>query len=186
MKPINDLPRGSATEVVGGKKTTRPFYSAWKNMIKRCSEPFISKHPTYAGCTICDEWLSLSSFKIWFDANSVNGWQLDKDLLVLGNKIYSPKYCRFVPASLNSMFLGCESQRGEFPKGVYLDKALNKYRSCIYVNGKTTHLGIHETSDEAKDSYDAAKRNQVFVALPIYLEMGVSKDLIKELERRFT
>lgn len=186
MKQVNDLPRGSVSGEVDGKRILYPFYTAWQNMFKRCSESFIAKNHTYKGCCVCDEWHKLSSFKKWFDDNNVNGWQLDKDLLVEGNKIYSPEYCRFVPASLNTILVGRDASRGAYPKGVSFDKDLGKYRAYISINMKTTHIGCYFTIEEAQAAYEESKRNYVLLVLPVYKEMGVSKDLIETLEKRFS
>jgi len=59
-------------------------------------------------------------------------WQgkaLDKDLLVKGNKLYSPETCVFIPESLNCFILESEANRGEYPIGVYWDKEANKYKA---------------------------------------------------------
>lgn len=57
--------------------------------------------PTYEGCTVCDEWLYFSNFKKWFDENYIEGFQLDKDIIIRGNKVYSPQTCCFVPKEIN-------------------------------------------------------------------------------------
>lgn len=68
------------------------FYGTWNNMLNRCySEKYQAKNPTYRGCTVCNEWLSLSTFKEWFDANYRTGMELDKDILVKGNRVYCPE-----------------------------------------------------------------------------------------------
>ena len=57
--------------------------------------------------TICEEWLNYANFRIWFDEHYVPGkWQidLDKELLVQGNKEYSPETCVFLEHYQNTMF----------------------------------------------------------------------------------
>ena len=76
-------------------------------MYNRCySKAFQESHPWYKGCTVCDEWLDpehgLGRFAKWCNENYyiVEGegtTQLDKDILIPGNKIYSPDTCIFVP-----------------------------------------------------------------------------------------
>lgn len=35
----------------------------------------------------------------------MEGWHLDKDILLKGNKVYSPETCAFVPAKINSLLI---------------------------------------------------------------------------------
>lgn len=72
------------------KKEMKSYY-VWASMIRRCyDENELKKRPSYTGCSVCDEWLLFSNFKQWFDENYVDGYQLDKDIIVSKNKIYSP------------------------------------------------------------------------------------------------
>ena len=50
-----------------------------------------------------------------------------------------------------------KAARGDLPKGVSLDKALGKYRASISIAGKTKHLGLFATPEEAGKVYLAAK-----------------------------
>ena len=94
-------------------------YKAWYRMIRRCYNTKIHNiHPTYKDCKVCDEWLTFSNFKQWFDNHYVEGWELDKDILVKGNKVYSPQTCCFVPQAINSLFTKCKAIRGKLPIGV--------------------------------------------------------------------
>lgn len=77
----------------------RKFYEMWYSMLCRC---YSEKYPSYIGCSVCEEWLSLVKFKEWFDENYVDGWQLDKDLIHKQNKIYSADTCSFVPSKVNT------------------------------------------------------------------------------------
>ena len=57
--------------VVSGKRKRIwicPYYITWTHMLQRCySEKSQLKHPTYKGCTVCDEWLIFSNFKTWME-----------------------------------------------------------------------------------------------------------------------
>ena len=45
---------------------TCSYYGRWKNMLKRCYDKrYMSKHPTYKDCSVCDDWLIYSNFKAW-------------------------------------------------------------------------------------------------------------------------
>lgn len=84
----------------------------WHNMVARCyRECYHKSHPgtIYSQCTVCEEWLGdKQSFFDWLDTEyyTVPGEQmdLDKDILVKGNRIYSPDTCLIVPHYINVMW----------------------------------------------------------------------------------
>jgi hypothetical protein len=84
----------------------RKVYSLWKTMIKRCYEPNrLKKFPTYVGCTVAKEWHNFQNFAEWYFENYPNDgkdYQLDKDHLVKGNKLYSPDTCCFLTPQQNT------------------------------------------------------------------------------------
>jgi len=78
------------------KKSTKQ-YKTWIGMLERCySEKCHKKFPSYIDCTVCEEWLNYQNFAAWFDKNYIEGFELDKDIISDGNKIYSPEMCKFV------------------------------------------------------------------------------------------
>ena len=90
-------------------KFHRKAYLYWKCMIERCYDPYeLNKRPTYIDCTVCKEWLNFQNFAKWYEENyyecNEHKMSLDKDILVKGNKIYSPETCIFVPMNINDMF----------------------------------------------------------------------------------
>ena len=74
-------------------------YVAWRNMIARCyDESLRNKYPTYHDCTVCDDWLNFQNFARWYQDNVPNNyecWEVDKDILNDGNRVYSPETCKF-------------------------------------------------------------------------------------------
>lgn len=86
-----------------GKKAGRgKAYEAWINMLQRCYSPiYHARQPTYKDCEVCLEWHNFQNFAKWFDVNYVEGYQLDKDIKVLGNKIYAPQFCEYVTPTAN-------------------------------------------------------------------------------------
>ena len=73
-------------------------YICWRDMLRRCySAKYQEKQPTYKGCRVCDDWLYYSNFKNWYDKSYYEvenkTSQLDKDILIKGNKVYSPDTC---------------------------------------------------------------------------------------------
>lgn len=85
------------------KKTHKSYYNVWCEMLRRCySKEFHITNPTYKGCSVTTEWHNFQSFALWCDSAYIQGYQLDKDIKIEGNKVYSPKTCSFVTAQVNS------------------------------------------------------------------------------------
>jgi hypothetical protein len=120
------------TETVNGKSNIIwrcPYYSTWDSMLRRCYyEPYLKKYPTYQGCSVCDDWIYFMTFKAWMETKNWQGKDLDKDILVESNKVYSPETCRFVDRSLNMFLCDSGATRGEWPLGVYWQKAAGKFQ----------------------------------------------------------
>lgn len=99
------------------------IYYHWEGMLRRCyNKKYQDKKPTYIGCQVCDEWLSFQNFAQWYEENyyEIEGEEmnLDKDILVKGNKIYSPSTCIFVPKRINGLFTNKKLHRGDLPIGI--------------------------------------------------------------------
>lgn len=143
---INDSSYATRKSVDGVIKTC-PFYVKWKSMLARCySSKHQAKYPTYANCTVCDEWLTFSNFKKWMQTQDWKGKHLDKDLLKQGNKVYSPDFCLFVDANINTFINDQPLHRGDLPLGVYFDRDNLKFKSQCRnpFNGKNENLGRFE------------------------------------------
>ena len=80
------------------------------------------------GATVVKEWLSLSNFKVWMEGQIWEGNQLDKDLLIDGNKEYGPDSCVFIPRYVNVIFTDARFARGELPLGVTYHKRDENYQ----------------------------------------------------------
>ena len=158
-------------------------YSKWSSMLHRCYDPkFQIKEPTYAGCIVCDKWLTLSNFKRWFD-DPANGYQegyhLDKDILVKGNKVYSPETCCFVPQEINNLIKLNKRQRGDLPLGVVKDRRRKNSRYAAQLNVKTQNkevdhkwLGSFDTPEEAFAAYKEAKEAYIKEKAKDYYSRG--------------
>lgn len=77
--------------------------SVWRAMLSRCYSPdYQERNPTYKGCTVVEEWHNFQNFAKWFDDSYIEGYHLDKDIKVEGNKVYGPDTCMFVSSYVNN------------------------------------------------------------------------------------
>lgn len=151
---------------INGAVLTCVFYKAWEGMLRRCySDKYLKKQPTYAGCSVCDEWLIFSNFKKWMQAQDYIGKHLDKDIIFIGNKIYSPSTCAFIDRATNNFVTDRASLRGEWPIGVSWHKDVKKlYSYCRnQLTGKMEHLGYFNCPNEAHLAWKAKKREISFI-----------------------
>ena len=148
-----------------------PAYRSWVSMLSRCySKTALNHRPSYIGCSVCDEWLVFSNFKQWFDNNYVKGYHLDKDLLVKGNKVYSPETCCFVPKEINCFLLESNASRGiSGIKGVYKTK-YNTYIAGYSENGQRIHLGSFKTLNLAESAYQKSKEKRAKILAQKYYD----------------
>lgn len=152
---IND----SKTPVMHGTKKELA-YKTWTSMIRRCySEKYHKYKPTYIGCHVCDEWKYYSNFEKWFNENFKEGFVLDKDILVKGNKIYSPQTCCFVPPHINGLLAMNNKQRGKLKLGVYL--FYGKYCAQCGINRVQKRIGFFDNEDDAHEAYKKAKYDEI-------------------------
>ena len=145
---------------VNGRNTKE--YALWCDMLRRCySETFQKKHPTYKDCEASENFKSYEYFYEWCHSKigfGNEGWHLDKDLLIKGNKVYSEDSCIFIPSEINSLLIKRTSLRGKCLIGVYRDKAKKAFVAMVSKNkGKQEHLGSFKTELEAFNAYKEAK-----------------------------
>lgn len=82
------------------------LYQRWKKMLSRC---YSGNYPTYDDCTVCERWHNFQNFvsdclTLPGYQDNLSGLHLDKDILVKGNRIYSPLTCQFVEGKINTRF----------------------------------------------------------------------------------
>lgn len=141
-------------------------YNVWIRMLERAySDDYHIKEPTYIGCSVCEDWMCYSTFEKWFIDNyyELDGEKvcLDKDILVKGNKIYSPEMCIFVPQKINNLFTKNNKIRGKYPLGVYWHKKEKKFNASLNINGNQIVVGRFDTPEEAFECYKEAKENEI-------------------------
>lgn len=162
---INDIERGKCLE---------PAAQTWYGMLMRCySSKYTAKYKTYQQCTVSEEWHKLSNFKRWFDdpANGYReGYQLDKDILVKGNKLYSPETCCFVPNEINSLIVK-PSRKTRHLLGVFPSD--DKFRVIMNKNNRLICIGRYDTEDDAFAVYKNEKEKHIKFMAQKYFELGM-------------
>jgi hypothetical protein len=133
-------------------------YDVWLNMIRRCySEKHKELHPAYYNISeVCAEWHNYQIFAEWYENNKYNAngrLHIDKDILVKGNKIYSPETCLLVPQRINMIFM-TKSRKDDLPNGIIHNKSSNTY--VAFYNG--IKYGKYKTLEEAVDEHNRQKR----------------------------
>ena len=149
----------------GGKRIRKTvfrckYYTSWRSMIERCySKKYLERKPSYIGTSVCSEWLYATAFKKWMEQQDWHGKCLDKDIIVPGNKLYSPESCAFVLQATNSFVIARDASRGEYPIGVHLHKPTGKYiAKCENLfTGKQEHLGYFSTPEDAHEAWRKRK-----------------------------
>jgi hypothetical protein len=163
---------------INGKRVVCPFYEAWKSMLRRCySAKHQAKYPTYIGCSVVPEWLSFMAFRAWSLGQDWQGRDLDKDLLVQGNKVYGPQTCVFISSGLNKFTIDRAAARGEWPIGV--DKQRGKFRAscCNPFSGKLENLGYYTCPDAAHEAWRSRKHELALQIAALHADPRIAKAL---------
>ncbi len=139
-------------------------------MLERCySEKYKEDNKAYYGiATVCEEWKCFQKFAEWYNDNKyeVDGrLHLDKDILLRGNKIYSPDTCLLVPQRINMLFVTRPNKNG-LPNGVWIEES-GKY-SASY-NGKK--LGRFNSIQDAEEAHYEAKKEAIKKVAKEYQEI---------------
>ncbi len=105
---------------------SKKAFKNFQNMYQRCYSDTYQKNElrkSYHGSTVSEEWRSFQDFALWHNEHYIEGYCLDKDLIVEGNKVYSPELCCYVPVWLNNLILKNDSRRSKYGIGVEKTKS---------------------------------------------------------------
>ena len=141
-------------------------YVLWVDMLRRCySDDFKKKRPTYEGCECSENFIYYEYFYEWCHKQvgfGECGFQLDKDLLVKGNKVYSENTCVFIPTEINSVLIKCTATRGKNLIGVCWNKKSKAFVAMVSRSKSgSEYLGLFNTEIEAFNAYKQAKENYI-------------------------
>lgn len=134
-------------------------YALWLSMLHRCYGKK-SQNCSYKDCSVSDNFKCYPYFKAWCNKQigfNKEGFELDKDILIKGNKIYSEDTCCFVPKEINILLTRRNKARGRYPLGVSYHKNHKKFAANISVDGNQTYVGYFNTEGEAFNAYKHTK-----------------------------
>jgi hypothetical protein len=191
-KPIYGVGINDADYVV--KKTTYkngkyevlwqcPFYQKWIGIIKRCFDKnYHKRFPTYSKCTICDEWVYFSKFKSWMETQDWEGKELDKDIILENNKIYSPSTCCFLDKNIN-LVIATSRKNKSCMTGVVFNKIKRKFeaRCSNPFSEKDDYLGVFDNELDAHNAWKSRKHHYAC----IFAEMATDERVAKALRIRY-
>ncbi len=138
-------------------------YSVWADMLKRCyCKKYLKKYPTYSGCTTHKDWHNFQVFAEWYYSqknSGKSGFELDKDLIVLGNKEYSAEACSLLPSAINNALSSSAAKRGDMPQGV--SRCGSRYRVQMGERGRKIVIGQYDNIKNAIAAYSAQKEAHI-------------------------
>ena len=174
---------GNKYDIVCNNKCLKE-YQTWRAMLWRCFDRKTKeKYPTYKNVT----WLhNQENFEVWLNTDR---YCLDKDILVKGNKIYSPETCCLVSTFVNSLFAGVttsDKRKHKLPIGVYYDKksVCHPYYTTIQKDNQSTYSQRYATPEEAFQVYKQYKETYIKqVAQEEYGKGTISKKCYEAMMR---
>lgn len=168
-------------------------YRIWYGILTRCyNDKFHEKNPTYKGCSVAKDWLLFSNFKKWYDDNYPSvlskklgiAFEIDKDLLSKGNKVYSQQTCVFIPSKVNNFMTNNKKSNKSGYTGVSWYKRYNKWLVQIkdFETGKTKKLGYFKNVEEASSVYKKAREAEAVKCKEFLKSLNYDEELIKNIE----
>lgn len=161
-----------------------PSYLAWDSMFTRCySDSHHDRFPAYRGCTVHPDWHDYQVFAEWYNRQPKKlgvRLELDKDLKVIGNKVYGPEYCSLVPAVVNNLLIDRSAGKRTMLQGVRRAPK-GTYQSCLSRYGVQVHLGTFNCPWEAFLEYKKAKESyvrEVAMAYQEFIDVKVYENLM--------
>ena len=158
--------------------TSTRTWRTWSGIIRRTDNrdpKWINEQnkTSYVGCTLDSRWYKLSAFKEWIEQwDDFENKEVDKDILIPGNKIYGPDTCLMVRPSVNAWFKPTKHGGGDLPRGVTWNnswkkgRSPNPYRAQITpIGGKRTALGYYATAEEASAVFEKARKEQIKILI---------------------
>jgi len=170
--------------------TSSRIWRKWTGIIRRCdnNDPkWLKEHMSYSGCTLDPRWIKLSAFKEWIEQwDDYENKEVDKDILITGNRVYGPDTCLMVRPIVNGWFKP-HLDYGDLPRGVSWNNGWKKgkspkpYRAQItpIKTGKRTGLGYYDTIEEASAVFEEARKEQMKILIETEIDLKVKNAIME-------
>ena len=133
-----------------------PEYFTWNGMIQRCTNEKSLAYSHYGarGIKVCSKWLE--SFENFYEdmGERPEGMTLDR-IDVDGD--YCKENCRWSDKSTQGFNKRIAPNNTSGRTGVYWHKMAEKWMASISVNGKSIHLGLHNSFEDAVKAREDAE-----------------------------
>jgi len=159
-----------------------PFYLKWSGVIQRCySEKWHKNHPKYSDCSAVPEWHYFMTFRAWMEKQDWEGKELDKDLLIPGNRVYGPDTCVFLDKKTNLFLRRIEITKEGKLTGVGWDERNRKFKShsCDILSGKQKFLGFSDSRVEAHQKWLDFKMEQALILAEQQKDFRISNAIVE-------
>jgi len=131
-------------------------YLRWKGMIQRCYDNNRNHNQKcYERVAVCEEWHNFQNFAEWFyekyDFKLMKNWCIDKDILSLEHKVYSPETCCLVPLIINNALV--KNQNKNSGKTIGVKARRGRYYVSFYKKGEKFISELYATEKEAYELF---------------------------------
>lgn len=146
---------------VGKYNTSDKAYGVWAAILLRCYDKDAQEKSlrSYIGCSVGEEWHDFQNFARWYYENKYRkeGWGIDKDFCVMGNRVYGENFCTFLPPEINNVLINSLNQTS----GISYDIKRECYLVRLSRDGLNKNLGRYSSKEDAIKTYKEAKTEYI-------------------------
>lgn len=166
---------GVGYEGVGKYSFSTDSFAArsWRGIIQRAySATERNSRPSTKDVTVCEEWHNFQNFAEWAviqKGYGIKNFEIDKDLIILGNSTYSSEFCCYLPREINTR----------------LPKRYSDFDKVYYYEQDNTYKAFYRNEDKifkcisGKDKVSVARLRKVAINKMI---RNISEKYFNDLE----
>lgn len=150
--------------------------SVWRQMKHRANAwTYDDRFKSYYGCSYSEEWEEYNNFRDWYLSHMYNtygeGLCLDKDLLIKGNRVYSPSTCCLIPHRINTSISTRRKGKNGLPPGVTRNPYnYNQYLVSVSFDGISIR-GKFDNKEDAFKFYKDQKEKNIKALAKYYIDI---------------